>query len=154
MNILLLAMNLNWNMFFIYAEHYSAYAVEALSTINLIFMLVMCLTAFLQRKDLTEIVTEGSWKADLLICTGLAVLGLLALYLPNYVRGFGQEFYIFIWIIYGVEIFFMYQYKKFIGKIIAPCWYLTSMTISIVLTSMTFVSMIVFTISVIATTDF
>lgn len=121
--------------------------------LNTLWMVEMCINAFIQRKELTKWV-EGNWKIDLFVCTGLSFGGLASLFLPALSPSFGREIYVISGAIYILEILFMIGYKKKLQKNIEDSWYKNSTIPSIAITAITFVSMLVFAISSIVVFDY
>ncbi|WP_298491148.1 hypothetical protein [uncultured Lactobacillus sp.] len=120
---------------------------------NILWMIEMAINAFVQRKELNEWI-EGTWKADLEICLGLSIVGLISLYLPALSGSFGREVYVMAGVAYVFQALFMWGYRKKLAKYIKESWYLNSTFISFIVSLIALITLVVFSVSSIVVFDY
>lgn len=137
--------------FYIYANYYLNWATIIACIVNILCMAVLAITAFVERKDLDEIVTEVNWKTPIIVSVLLSLAGMGCLFLSS----LGLVIFWISLIALGLQIFFVLDDYSALAKDIAqPEWYLTAHKISAVIAFIACLCLTLFLLSTIVVTDY
>lgn len=137
--------------FYIYANYYLNWATVITCSLNILWMLVVAITAFAERKDLDEIVTDINWKAPVIISLLLSMAGMGCLFMSS----LGLTIFWVSLIALGLQVFFILDdYHALARYIEQPEWYLTAHKIGAVIAVIACICLTLFLLSTIAVTDY
>ena len=137
--------------FYIYANYYLNWATVIACSLNILCMVVLSITAFVERKDLAEIVTEINWKTPIIVSFLLSLAGMGCLFLSS----LGLMIFWISLIALGLQIFFVLDdYHALARDIAQPEWYLTAHKICAAVAIIACICLTLFLLSTIAVTDY
>lgn len=137
--------------FYIYANYYLNWATVISCSANIFGMAILAITAFLQRNNLEEIVTDINWKTPIIVSTLLSLAGMGCLFMSS----LGLAIFWVSLIALVLQIFVVLDdYHALAREIEQPEWYLTAHKLCVVIAAIAAVCLILFLLSTIAVTDY
>lgn len=122
------------------------WATAVFTALNVLWMVEMIVNAIVQRNDLNYFVSKD-WKQPLIITTVLAVISTGIIY----VSALGIFAFAISLFALAFQFFFMLDYSKMLASQIEDAWYLKSTYVSLTIIGFSFVSLLVFLVTTIAT---
>lgn len=139
------------NSFFIYANYYLNWATVICCGSNILCMAILALTAFLERKNLNEIVTDLNWKSPIIIASVLSLSSMGCLFMSS--MGIAVFWVSLIALVLQVFIV-LDDYNALAREIEQPEWYLTAHKLCMVVAVITAICLTLFLLTTIAVTDY